>query len=96
MRRAMQEYEGPDIHTDSLGETLKSLEDIRAKLMEINRLCGYTERFCAMKREIAEDGWAKTLVRYHPDVNMDDPAAHELFALYKFVHDSMERSGDLQ
>jgi hypothetical protein len=70
---------------------LKRLEDIRDTLKKANESVGYLARFGAMKAEIKQAGWAGICAKYHPEVNIGDPAAYELFVLYKFVHDNMDR-----
>jgi hypothetical protein len=74
-----------------LKRALKSLEDVREKLIRVNDQLGYMARFNAMKREIEELGWDGICSRYHPDINVDDPGAYELFQYYKFVYDNMDR-----
>lgn len=74
-----------------LKSALNSLEDIRVKLARVNEQLGYMARFNAMKREIEELGWDGICSRYHPDINIEDPAAYELFQFYRFVYDNMNR-----
>ena len=76
---------------ERLQGALKTLEDVRNKLTRVNEQMGYLARFNAMKREIQELGWDGICARYHPDINVDDPAAFELFQFYKFVYDNMDR-----
>jgi hypothetical protein len=74
-----------------LKRALKSLEDVREKLTRVNEQMGYMTRYNAMRREIEELGWDGICSLYHPDINMDDPAAYELFQYYKFVYENMSR-----
>jgi hypothetical protein len=74
------------------GYILKRLEGIRDTLAKANESTGYLARFNAIKEEIKAIGWSGVCAKYHPDDNTDDPAAYELFALYRFAYDSMDRS----
>ncbi len=82
-----------DVHLDAeqAGNILTNLEDIRDKLTLANARLGYLERYNAMKREITEQGWSAVCAKYHPDINIGDSAAHELFQMYKFVYETMDR-----
>ena len=77
--------------TENLNKALHTLEGVREQLIRVNEQLGYMARLQAMKREIEELGWDGICMRYHPDINIDDPAAYELFQFYKFVHDNMDR-----
>jgi hypothetical protein len=44
-----------------------------------------------MRKEIESIGWGGILQKYHPDINIDDPAAFPLFELYKFVCSTMHK-----
>lgn len=77
---------------EQTGYILKRLEDIRDTLARANERTGYLKLFNAMKEEIKELGWSGICAKYHPDFNIGDPAAYELFALYKFTYDNMDRS----
>ncbi len=70
---------------------LIDLEHIRDMLTEVNVQLGFLQRYRDMRDEITELGWGGILNKYHPDINVDDPAAAELFALYRFVYDEMQR-----
>ncbi len=70
---------------------LIDLEHIRDMLTEVNVQLGFLQRYREMRDEITELGWGGILNKYHPDINVDDPAAAELFALYRFVYDEMQR-----
>lgn len=71
------------------------LENLCKKLMEINRNNGTTERYELMKEEIKTIGWPAIVQKYHPDVNIDDPAAHELFRFYKYTYDKLKSDGEI-
>lgn len=77
---------------EQTGDILRRLGDIRDTLAKANENIGYLSRFNAMREEINKIGWSGICAKYHPDVNMGDPAAYELFQLYKFTYDNMERS----
>ncbi len=80
----------PEHDAQPLEDMLAKLEEIRDKLVQVNETLGYAARVSAIKREIVEVGWDGILARYHPDINIDDPAAGPLFELYRFVYNSME------
>ncbi len=75
-----------------LSDILKNLSRIRDKLIEINERSGSIANYVAMRKEIQQIGWGGILQKYHPDINMDDPAAFPLFELYKFVYSTIEKS----
>ena len=81
----MQEYEQP--YTD----IVERLVDIREQLKRVNETLGYAARVKAIRQEILQCGWDGILAKYHPDVNVDDPAAYPLFELYRFVYNSMAK-----
>jgi hypothetical protein len=74
-----------------LADMLKNLNLIRDKLIEINEKNGSIANFVAMRKEIESIGWGGILQKYHPDINIDDPAAFPLFELYKFVCSTMHK-----
>ncbi|MGE5494184.1 MAG: hypothetical protein ACM3S4_02645 [Burkholderiales bacterium] len=78
--------------SEQTGLILKRLEDIRDTLSKANESVGYLTRFIAMREEIRSIGWSCICAKYHPDVNICDPAAYELFQLYKFAYDNIERN----
>lgn len=71
---------------------LSELEKTRDLLIGVNTQNGNLARYSAMKKEIQELGWSGICAKYHPDVNINDPAAHELFQLYKFVYSTINRA----
>lgn len=75
-----------------LSSILSELEKTRDLLKRVNTRNGNLERYSAIKKEIQELGWSGICAKYHPDVNIDDPAALELFQLYKFVYSTMEQT----
>jgi hypothetical protein len=72
-------------------DILRNFNRIREKLLEINAKKGSTASFRAMREEIESVGWNGILAKYHPDVNVDDPAALALFELYRFVYGTMKK-----
>lgn len=74
---------------------LGRLENLRDKLIEINNQTGGTSRSSAMRKEILTLGWEFILRKYHPDVNTEDPAAYELFQMYKFIYDDMKKKNEI-
>ena len=72
-------------------DILRNFNRIREKLLEINAKKGYTVSFRAMREEIDSLGWNGILAKYHPDINVDDPAAFALFELYRFVYSTMKK-----
>lgn len=76
---------------EKLGSILQSLEDIKDKLTEVNKMTGALAQYESMKQEIKSIGWSGVCAKYHPDINVGDPAAYELFAMYRFVYDTINR-----
>jgi hypothetical protein len=70
-------------------EILRNFGRIRDRLLEINAKSGNTASFRAMRDEIRHVGWSGILQKYHPDINIDEPAAMALFELYRFVYGTM-------
>ncbi len=88
----MNEEYNLDPQIAQLEYILEKLEDIKQKLILINTQNGNLARYQTMKAEIIENGWNQICERYHPDFNIDDPAAIEVFTMYKFVYDTMDRN----
>lgn len=44
-----------------------------------------------IQSEILLIGWNGIIAKYHPDVNIDDPDAAQVFQLYKTVHENMKQ-----
>lgn len=80
---------GPD-NAKELRGILNTLNDIRQSLAEVNEKTGGMERYRAIRREIEDLGWGNICAKYHPDINTQDPASHELFSFYRFVRETME------
>jgi hypothetical protein len=72
-------------------DILRNFNRIREKLLEINEKKGRVVSFRAMQEEINSVGWGGILEKYHPDINMDDPAAFALLELYRFVYSTMKK-----
>lgn len=87
----MNGEEGQDTREQQLESILNDLEYIRDMLTEVNVQLGCLERYRAMRDEISAVGWGGILSKYHPDINVDDPAAFELLALYRFVYQEMQK-----
>jgi len=83
----------PEQHDEflPLPDMLENLARIRDKLIEINERSGYVANYVAIRTEISEIGWGGVLLKYHPDINIDDPAAYPLFELYKYVYSTMNK-----
>lgn len=75
---------------ESIEKIYKSLEDIHRLLLKVNRLDGSIKRYHDMKNEIEQIGWTAICAKYHPDINIIDPAAFELFEFYKYVYSTMD------
>ena len=82
---------GKEQEKKRLEEVIKNLEEIRNKLEKINQLKNNLNRVYAMQKEIESDGWSRVCQKYHPDMNIDDPAAFEVFELYRFVYSLMNK-----
>ena len=87
----MSEENQPLSKEQQLASILHDLENIRDMLTEVNTQFGYLSRYRAIREEIEEAGWGGICAKYHPDINMDDPASMELFELYRYVYDTMQR-----
>jgi hypothetical protein len=81
----------PGNSDENWSDILESLTRMRNKLIEINEKSGHIANYVAMRREITELGWDGILAKYHPDVNINDPAVWPLFELYRFIRDGMDR-----
>ncbi len=79
----------PGYESEPIAEIMERLCDIRDELKRVSRTLGYAVRMETMRREILQYGWGGILAKYHPDVNVDDPAAYPLFELYRLVYGSM-------
>lgn len=87
----MNEDNSVNSQIEQLNLIMAKLEHVKQQLIAINTHNGNMARYHAMKDEIMALGWSGICEKYHPDINLDDPAAAELFALYKFIYDTMER-----
>lgn len=67
----------------------KELLRLKEELISINKKTGALERVLKMREEILNIGWQYIVNNYHPDVNTSDPAANELFKMYRFVYNDM-------
>ena len=83
----------PENQNDGLpaNEVLKNLSSIRDSLVRINVRSGDTPGYFAMRREIESIGWSGIVQKYHPDINVGNPAAMALFELYRFVYKTMRK-----
>lgn len=86
----MSEENAPLSKEQQLASILQDLEHIRDMLTEVNTQFGYLSRYRAIREEIEEAGWSGICAKYHPDINMDEPAALELFELYRYIYDTMQ------
>jgi hypothetical protein len=73
-----------------LDSAYNTLKDIHTTLVRVNTQSGALARFEAIEDEINEKGWPAVQQKYHPDFNIDDPAAIQMYEFVKFVHQSME------
>jgi len=81
----------PENSGENWSDILENLTRMRDKLIEINEKSGHIANYIAMRREIAELGWSGILAKYHPDVNIGDPAAWPLFELYRYIKGTMDK-----
>lgn len=70
---------------------LNKLSMVKQELVSINEKSGALQRVQQMRDEILSMGWQGIVDKYHPDVNIDDPASKELFRMYKFVYEDMKK-----
>jgi len=78
-------------HDLPANEVLKNISSIRDNLVRHNAKNGGTAGYFAMRREIETIGWGGILQKYHPDINVQNPAAMALFELYRFVWKTMRK-----
>lgn len=76
---------------EDLNLMLEKLTKLRDQLVKLNEKTGALERARGMREEILKMGWKGIMEKYHPDVNTEDPAANELFKMYKFVYEDMKK-----
>jgi|LSQX01.3.fsa_nt_gb hypothetical protein len=76
---------------DNLDVMLKELMKLKKELTSINKRTGALEKVLKMREEILKLGWKQIVENYHPDINTSDPAANELFKMYRFVYDDMQK-----
>ncbi len=69
---------------------MEKLSKVRDELVSINEKTGALKKVVAIREEILKIGWNGIVNRYHPDVNTEDPAANELFNMYKFIYEDMK------
>jgi hypothetical protein len=79
----------PEYEPRPIADIIERLCDIRDQLKLVNETLGYAARVEAMRQEILQYGWDGILAKYHPDINIDDPAAYPLFELYRMVYSNM-------
>ncbi len=89
----MDEKENNEVDAKRLREILRALSGVNALLRQYNDANGNTLRYRQMCQEIETLGWDGILERYHPDNNVKDPGAMELFDLYRFVRKTMKGTG---
>lgn len=75
----------------NLTKSLKELEEISRKLRIAMLLTKTNVRIKKMKEEILLLGWDKIVEKYHPDVNIHDKAANQLFEMYKYVNENLDK-----
>ncbi|HOV26231.1 MAG TPA: hypothetical protein PK566_07730 [Pseudobacteroides sp.] len=76
---------------EELNLMLEKLTKLRDQLIKLNEKTGALERARSMREEILKVGWKGIMEKYHPDVNTQDPAANELFKMYKYVYEDMKK-----
>ncbi|TYQ16659.1 UNVERIFIED_CONTAM: hypothetical protein Cloal_3226 [Acetivibrio alkalicellulosi] len=76
---------------NSLDSMMGELLRIKNEIINLSKKTGTFERVTKIKEEILENGWQNILQKYHPDINIDDPASNELFQLYKYVYTDMKK-----
>jgi len=76
---------------EELNLMLEKLTKLRDQLAKLNEKTGALDRARGMREEILKVGWKGIMEKYHPDVNTQDPAANELFKMYKFVYEDMKK-----
>jgi adenosine deaminase len=80
---------------DILDNIINELQKIEKNLEKTLEITGTTKRVNSMKKEIKELSWNGIYSKYHPEVNIDDPARNELFDMYKYVYELMKQNGEI-
>lgn len=78
-----------------LSHITKELNKIKDRLIELGEKNGTNARVRDMKAEITSIGWVGILEKYHPENNLEDPAAHELFQMYKYIFFKMREDKEI-
>lgn len=76
---------------DKLQEMYEKALFIRDKIVTINEQNGTIERVQKMQKEILMIGWDGIQKKYHPDANLEEKAAPELFKMYKYIYENMKQ-----
>lgn len=79
-----------DENLQRLEKILRALANVNGMLRRYNEENGNISRYNSMRKEIETLGWDGILRQYHPDINVQDPAAVELFDLYRYVYQTMQ------
>jgi hypothetical protein len=82
-------------NNEDLEKILEKLNILQSKLSEIKNYTETGNKIETMKSEIINIGWEGILDKYHPDVNIDDPAAMDIFLMYKSLYSHMIKSGEI-
>lgn len=90
MSRPDKSYLSPEDEA-KLNKALEKLKDIHTALARVNECSGALARYISIRNEIIEMGWPAVQQKYHPDFNVDDPAALEMYRFVRFVHESMDK-----
>ncbi|MDQ2084903.1 hypothetical protein RBH29_00435 [Herbivorax sp. ANBcel31] len=77
---------------NSINSIMGELTKCSNELSDLSKKTGTSTKVDKIREEISEFGWKHILQKYHPDVNIDDPAANELFQLYKCVYDDIKKN----
>lgn len=80
----------------NLQKILRQLEELQIKLNKIKDISGAGDRIEKMKSEIHSYGWNGIIKKYHPDINLDEPEAMDLFLMYKAVYTQMIENGEIK
>jgi hypothetical protein len=74
---------------------LRRLKDVSETLEYYSKINNVQEKINMLKQEIHTLGWLGICQKYHPDINMNDPAGFNRFKLYKRVYDIMKKNNEI-
>ena len=84
-----------DNENKKLEDILNGLLYVQSTLKKVMDITGTSDRVDNMKKEIKTLGWQHIMMKYHPDINIDDNGAIPLWDMYKLIYEQMKRNGEI-